>query len=459
MAKIGRNAPCPCGSGKKYKQCCLRKGSEQESGNQSEAKAAGVALDWLDQRYGEAMLDAFKGELLGVLDEEEFAALGDMPEDLLTMIDINIRERLLTEGSLELPGGPARCMDLVLGFGGLLLDARQRTYLEKMGKASLSLYEIVECVPDEGFYVQDLVDESEPVQWVVDRQASRGAKEGSVIGFRLIPGPPFRLSGSLYPFPEPRVPPLIEELRIELDAADDAELARALRGEIITAHWLRFLTAPPPEIVDASSGEPLALVTDHYKIEDLEKLDAALSASPEVEGNREMDWNRIEGEGDTLRPLQSLSLGRPGQLEVFSRTLSMADDGRAWLEEIAGSSISWITREITDPASLWDQRHDGPPEAGPPSFGPDPSELPAGTFQTVYEKIYADWADQPMPALGNSTPRQAIETPEGRRSVIEVIRSYERQEKKESQSMGREAVSFDFLWKELEIERPADDQP
>lgn len=25
MAKIGHNAPCPCGSGKKYKYCCLRK--------------------------------------------------------------------------------------------------------------------------------------------------------------------------------------------------------------------------------------------------------------------------------------------------------------------------------------------------------------------------------------------------------------------------------------------------
>ena len=24
--KIGRNAPCPCGSGKKYKKCCGRKG-------------------------------------------------------------------------------------------------------------------------------------------------------------------------------------------------------------------------------------------------------------------------------------------------------------------------------------------------------------------------------------------------------------------------------------------------
>jgi hypothetical protein len=25
MAAIGRNEPCPCGSGKKYKQCCLLK--------------------------------------------------------------------------------------------------------------------------------------------------------------------------------------------------------------------------------------------------------------------------------------------------------------------------------------------------------------------------------------------------------------------------------------------------
>jgi hypothetical protein len=25
--KIGRNDPCPCGSGKKYKKCCLKKGN------------------------------------------------------------------------------------------------------------------------------------------------------------------------------------------------------------------------------------------------------------------------------------------------------------------------------------------------------------------------------------------------------------------------------------------------
>ncbi|EMS77447.1 SEC-C metal-binding domain-containing protein [Desulfotignum phosphitoxidans] len=25
MTKIGRNQPCPCGSGEKYKKCCLNK--------------------------------------------------------------------------------------------------------------------------------------------------------------------------------------------------------------------------------------------------------------------------------------------------------------------------------------------------------------------------------------------------------------------------------------------------
>jgi len=29
--KIGRNDPCPCGSGKKYKNCCLKKGNDWNS--------------------------------------------------------------------------------------------------------------------------------------------------------------------------------------------------------------------------------------------------------------------------------------------------------------------------------------------------------------------------------------------------------------------------------------------
>jgi len=31
MAKIGRNEPCPCGSGQKYKKCCLRTANRMQS--------------------------------------------------------------------------------------------------------------------------------------------------------------------------------------------------------------------------------------------------------------------------------------------------------------------------------------------------------------------------------------------------------------------------------------------
>lgn len=31
MKKIGRNEPCPCGSGKKYKKCCLKKTAPKQT--------------------------------------------------------------------------------------------------------------------------------------------------------------------------------------------------------------------------------------------------------------------------------------------------------------------------------------------------------------------------------------------------------------------------------------------
>jgi len=40
MAKIGRNDPCPCGSGKKYKQCCLAKDEAPASAAQAAQAAA-----------------------------------------------------------------------------------------------------------------------------------------------------------------------------------------------------------------------------------------------------------------------------------------------------------------------------------------------------------------------------------------------------------------------------------
>ena len=49
MVKIGRNAPCPCGSGKKYKKCCLllKTGKEQEYASSTKFIPVYTQLDQL----------------------------------------------------------------------------------------------------------------------------------------------------------------------------------------------------------------------------------------------------------------------------------------------------------------------------------------------------------------------------------------------------------------------------
>jgi tetratricopeptide (TPR) repeat protein len=45
MPKIGRNDPCPCGSGKKYKHCCRDKDEAAERAGFATARAAAAAED------------------------------------------------------------------------------------------------------------------------------------------------------------------------------------------------------------------------------------------------------------------------------------------------------------------------------------------------------------------------------------------------------------------------------
>lgn len=71
--KIGRNDPCPCGSGRKYKHCHL--GSDT-SGAQSVgiASHAGVVqrvVEWLSQRHSNAMRAVLEETLFGELWPED----------------------------------------------------------------------------------------------------------------------------------------------------------------------------------------------------------------------------------------------------------------------------------------------------------------------------------------------------------------------------------------------------
>ncbi len=57
MNKIGRNDPCPCGSGKKYKQCCLLKSKPSTGKKKFNAKLISTPkpINLMERTYGNAI--------------------------------------------------------------------------------------------------------------------------------------------------------------------------------------------------------------------------------------------------------------------------------------------------------------------------------------------------------------------------------------------------------------------
>lgn len=65
MGKIGRNQPCPCGSGRKYKRCCLSLHDRARA-----ALAVPLPLERFDDHFGH--LDALSDAVLDRLDEQRY---------------------------------------------------------------------------------------------------------------------------------------------------------------------------------------------------------------------------------------------------------------------------------------------------------------------------------------------------------------------------------------------------
>ena len=69
MKKLGRNDPCPCGSGKKYEHCCLSAEANQAANDRSEAIPR--AIQWLMTKHGKAAREALDEGFFGSLDDDE----------------------------------------------------------------------------------------------------------------------------------------------------------------------------------------------------------------------------------------------------------------------------------------------------------------------------------------------------------------------------------------------------
>jgi len=264
------------------------------------------------------------------------------------------------------------------------------------------------------------------------------------------------LSGVAYQFSRFVVPDVIAQLREAIDQFDKCqEVLPGLLSVIIRKKWLEQYFAPMsmPTMMDAYTGEPMLLITDHYRVKDWDVLTQSLSNQSDVEGDRESGWSRfLDCEDGETRATVSINIENSAdKITLFYKTQSYADNGRSWFEVIVGDAAQFITRELSDPKGMMANMSPDE-EAEPGGVESDvPPEMLADLIEKTILRMYANWADEPIQALNGKTPRQAIKTPAGLERVKGLLRSYQTGEKQQAEQQGRREISYEFLWRELNI--------
>ena len=454
MDKVGRNDPCPCGSGLKYKKCCIENDRAAVSLSDDEHAAVAAAIAWLKTNFDEEVDDAIVETYLGGIDQEELDIIHALPPGPKGMLDINIGEWLVCDAVLEVGGKRVRAVDLALGPGGPLLTAHGKEWVKAIGGNPLSLYEVQDATPGEGFELKDLLRIDASTVKVTERTASKGLVKWDIFGARLARrGDGHVLTGAIYPLDRQRALDCRDEILDELarEKTTDDDIYREIVGTTIADYWLEQFTEEPrlPQLVHASTGDPISLTVDHYAVTQWDTLAATLSAQPDVDGDIDEGWIRFEPMKNQMRRSRaSLTKKSSDTLEVFCPTLKLADGARRWLEKIAGTAIRFKAREIVDPRSpkAMAAARKSPREEIPP-------ELKAQVEREFLRRHYERWPDEPVPALGGKTPKSAVRTEKGRQAVIELLKEFELHEARKALGGGGEPFDFGFLWKRLGLEK------
>jgi len=450
MDKIGRNDPCHCGSGRKYKKCCMMKDKAdeyREATLHAHQGAVGKAIAWLEKRYDDEIQTWIRDVWFG---EFDIGASKPISPERSEEMGINAMEMMLVEGSHVIEAGEEIVfMDKVLGKGGPLMSAEQRQYLQALQKAPLRLWEVTEVKPGVGLTLMDCMDET-CIRQILERTASMQIKQWDVIGARpvQVPSEHWELSGAGYHFPRNEAKKVKQFLA---DAMEDEpeDFIQGIVSGTITDEWLRLVLNPEPfmpQITDAATGEPMMFITEHYRVYDWDGLEVRLKGNANVQGDCKQGWHRLKKlDKDSYRSLAAINIGgKKNRIELFTKSLKAADAQRAWFEKLAGDTVRHLTRELGDPLSMLQHGEEIKAVSGQDI----PEDVQRKMEHDYKRKHYADWADTPLPALMGKTAREAVKTQAGRKAVISLLKDFENGEARNDYPF-----EFDFLWKDLGLIR------
>ena len=431
--RVGRNDPCPCGSGRKYKKCHLAADeAEHADGRTATAthelderlvlRLTRFALDRFGQRW-----QAFEGDFV------DAAAVAPLAWPW-SVYGFEVDGRTVADAYLDAHG--RRC------------SQEERRWLAAERAAWLSVWEVEAVDPGKTLTMRDLL--SEERRTVREKSASQILVRRDAVLARVVDYEGVSLLCGTHPRPLPPYPAaaVVRRARGRLRrrrAVPVERLRGASFGSYLIRRWEEAVeandarSAMPPDLRN-HDGDPLLLTVDHFEAspDALQTVDARLTAMEGAEkepaAGDSSTWVFLRPDDPAEPDGETTIVGRAelnaAALRVETNSQARADTLRERIETACGSHVRHRAREHSDPRALLN-RADRPPRAAP---SPE-EERVAAEFKARH---YAKWPDLPLPGLNDRTPRECMQTAAGRREVDLLLKYMENLEHRAP------GPSFDF---------------
>ena len=341
-------------------------------------------------------------------------------------------------------------LDRYLEEYGQRLPPARSAWLEAEAAAWLSVWEVIEVEPGRSLTLRDLLSHEE--RHVQETTASEQLVTRDAILVRVVDYDGVSILGGVHrrPLPPGHAAEVVRRMRggwlrrkraMPLDRLRDEAFGRSLirRWEAAVAR-LDERSGLLPDLSN-TDGDPLLFTTDHFRIAPGARsmVEARLATLEDVNLPIPEDPAYVflrpggtrHGNPENMVIGRAVVSGEMLRLETNSR--ERADALRKRVETACGDRIRYRGREHADP--LPDKAALALPDSAPESFSPVPAQL----VLDLKQHHYADWPDQPLPALNGQTPREAVRTAKGRTAVDDLLKDMENEERQ-----SQPGAAFDF---------------
>lgn len=380
---VGRNERCPCGSGRKFKQCCL---------------IHPAALD----------LDARVPALWWKLETWVVRYHGDhTPRPDVELLEPSMAGVWMWGYDAHLVEDGA--MAEVLAELGELLPADERALVDQWLRRSHSLWELGAVDSAGRCHLRDVVrgDDMTVTSDLLDEE-----ELGQLLLALVVPGVDAEhLVGLAARVPFGARDRAVQVLSEDPDGQDIVDFVTALLS---------------PPAMTTPEGDAMVVHEGRWQVADLDAAVAALDQSSPRPG-ADLRWDGQEGESVLW------SLRVEGDELVGS---ALSDERWAEVETVVSRALpdaTLVDHQVTEAATLLAAARQGPgglrsAVGDPPWPGDEAPELGDAPDDEVIREFIREreieWCDEPVPALGGVTPRQAVADPTRRNDVISLLRSF-----------------------------------